>query len=218
MTRAQIENVVWMATVMTLDLDPEATATQSAVRISWPLSDSGNPNWGRNENVVFIRLAPYNDDYSSLWDLSHADNNGEYVETVANHEAYEVTWVCYGSEALEYAQKIRYGLGRDNIRAYLNAQSMAFKPVILQPVYMPEQDRSGAWWERHDVRAQMYVRHVRQYSEGFIDTTPNISIETNNGVDSAFIDVGGGDVAPATGIDLNFNDVGEGNIVITVAD
>ena len=215
MTRAQIEDIIWQATVKVLGLDPTATATQSKVRISWPLSETGNPNWTRQENVVFIRLAPTTDDYSSLWDLSHADSSNGFKESVANHEAYETVWLCYGPDALETAQTLRYGLGRGDIRAYLNANSMAFKPVVAMPTHMPEQDRTGEWWERYDVRAQMYCKQVRQYSEGFIDTTPNITIEVNNGVDTAFIDVDGGDVAPATGIDLDFNDIGQGNIVIT---
>ena len=176
MTRAQIEDAVWMATVMALGLDPNADATQSKVRISWPLTESGSPNWTREENVVFIRLAPYNDDYSSLWDLSHADNSGEYVETVANHESYETNWLCYGPDALEYAQTLRYGLGRGDIRAYLETQSMAFKPVIPMPTHIPEQDRNGEWWERYDVRAQMYCKQTRQYSEGYIDTAPNVNL------------------------------------------
>lgn len=215
MTRAQIEDIIWQATVKVLGLDPQAEATQSKVRISWPLSETGNSNWQRDENVVFIRLAPTSDDYSSLWESSHADSNGEYIELVSNQEAYETVWLCYGPDALEYAQTLRYGLGREDIRAYLSAYSMAFKPVVAMPTHMPEQDRSGEWWERYDVRAQMYCKQVRQYSEGYIDTTPNINIEVNNGVDSAFIDIDGGNVAPATGIDLDFTDLDAGEIVIT---
>ena len=214
MTRREIENVIWRATMITLGYDPDASETQGKVRISWPLTETGNPDWGREENIVFLRLSPISDDYSSLWDLGHTGGT-EYKESVSNHEAYEAFWLCYGPDVLETAQKLRYGIGRENIREYLNSQSMAIKPVITNPVYTPEQDRTGEWWERYDVRAQFYCKQTRQYSEGYIDTTPSISIVVNSGEETAFVDVDGGDVAPATGIALDFTDIGSGNIVIT---
>ena len=165
MTQRQLEDVVWTATVMALGLDPTSEETQSAVRISWPLTEENSPNWLRTENVVFIRVEPYSDDYSTLWETSHADSNDGFKEAVANHEAYETLWLCYGPDSLEQAQKLRYGLGRESIRAYLNAQSVAFWPHLQMPTHVPEQDRSGAWWERYDVRAPMYVKGMRQYSE-----------------------------------------------------
>lgn len=214
MTRAQIEDIIWQATVKVLGLDPQAEATQSKVRISWPLSETGNSNWQRDENVVFIRLAPTSDDYSSLWELSHADSNGEYVELVSNQEAYETVWLCYGPDALEYAQKLRYGLGREDIRAYLNVNSMAFKPVVAMPTHMPEQDRSGEWWERYDVRAQMYCKQVRQYSEGYIDTTPNITVEIDDSLPPLIVDDGDGNLSPNPILALEYYDFLDGNIFI----
>ena len=213
MTQRQLEDVVWMATVMALGLNPASDATQSAVRISWPLTEENSPNWLRTENVVFIRFEPYSDDYSALWETSHADSNDGFKEAVSNHESYEVLWLCYGPDSLEQAQKLRYGLGREDIRAYLNALSVAFWPHIQMPTHVPEQDRTGAWWERYDVRAPMYCKQVRQYSEGYIDTTPNITINTSGGRLLIYRDESDGELVPNAELALNCTDF-DGYIVI----
>lgn len=176
LNRTEIENAIWRVTMKILGYDPDSASqdVQSRVRISWPLSDSGNPNWSRHETTVFIRLATLADEYSQLWDITYSDD-GQFTENVANHRAFEVSWIVYGVEALETAQKLRYGLLRESIRQELNGSNMAFKSVVRMPVHMPEQDRAGDWWERYDLTAQMYLRDTRQYSEHYIDTAPNIS-------------------------------------------
>ena len=176
MNRTEIENAIWRVTMLILGFDPDSSDpnVQSRVRISWPLSDAGNPNWSRTETTVFIRLNPVMDDYSSLWDITY-DLGAEFKEQVSNHRAFEVSWIVYGTDALEAAQKLRYGLLRESIRQELKQSNIAFQTVIRMPVHFPEQDRSGDWWERYDVTAHMYLKDTRNYSEQYIDTAPNIS-------------------------------------------
>ena len=177
LTQNELENAIWRATMMVLGYDPDSSdqSIQSRVRISWPLSDMGSPNWSRDEETVFIRITPTADDYTRLWDITYSATDSGLVENVSNHEHYEIEWVCYGVGALETANKLRFGLLRENIRAYLQGQNLAFKSVIDVPVRLMEQDRSGDWWNRFDVRARCYVLAQRQYSEGFIEHTPDIT-------------------------------------------
>ena len=159
-----------------LGYDPDSTdqSVQGKVRISGPLGEMGSPNWSRTEDTVFIRVTQLLDNYSELWDITYGGT--DFDGSVSNHEAYEVSWVVYGLNALETAQKVRYGLLRETIRQELIGAGIAFKPEIRMPNYVPEQDRSGDWWNRYDLQAQMYLKQTRKYAEEYIDKPPVISV------------------------------------------
>jgi len=161
-----------------LGYDPDSTdqSVQSRVRLSWPLDEMGSPNWSRTEETVFIRISPMMDEYSRLWDISHTQGSEGYTEDVANHEHYEVVWICYGLNALETANKLRFGLLRESIRQYLKSESLAFKPVIDVPTRATEQDRAGDWWNRFDLRAQCYVLSRYSYESDYIDVMDDLNI------------------------------------------
>lgn len=59
LARDSLENVIWEATVLALGLDKNQEDVQKRVRISWPTSETGNSNWQRDENVVFLPDCPW---------------------------------------------------------------------------------------------------------------------------------------------------------------
>lgn len=176
MQQKQIEDCIWLATMHILGYDPDDADMQDKVRISWPTDEMGSPDWSRTDITVFIRVSQLLDNYSALWDIEHVPTDDGLRENVSNHEAFEVSWIIYGTDALETAQKLRYGLLRENIRRELDAAGMAFKTEIRMPAHMPEQDRTGDWWNRYDLNAQLYLKQTRGYSEEWIGKAPDITV------------------------------------------
>ncbi len=172
LTQRQLEDLFWRATVSCLGLDPDDPdeSTQKRVRISWPQSDTGNSTWGREENVVFLRIAPTPDDYSRLRDIDHVyDSEGDTLtERVRYHRSFTVSWICYGPDSLEDADSIRIGILRDSVHSLLKESGVAILPNLPEPLRLTEPDESGDWWERYDLTASFYAYTTREYSEGMI--------------------------------------------------
>lgn len=181
MTQRQLENLFWQATVMCLGLDPDSEdeAVHKRVRISWPTSKTGNSNWGRDENVVFLRISPGYDAYGSIHDIDHVydSETDTQKEVVRYHRSHRIVWVCYGPDSDDDADTIRIGIVREGVHSMLKASNVAIQPHLRDPVRVPEQDETGEWWERCDLEADFYQLVTREYSEDFIDTAPNINIQ-----------------------------------------
>lgn len=180
MTQQQLESVIWRATIMCLGLDPDSEdeSVHKRVRKSWPISDTGNSDWGRDENVVFLRITPGYDDYGSLHDIEHVyDRQADtQKEVVSYHRSHSIGWICYGPGSDADADTIRIGILREPVKAYLAANNIAIKPHIREPVRVPEQDKTGEWWERCDLNAEAYQLVTREYQESFMEGTPTINI------------------------------------------
>lgn len=178
LSRNELEDIFWRATMICLGLDPDSKdeAVQKRVRISWPSSETGNTDWERNENVVFLRISPGLDEYGTLSDISYAHDADTDVlkEVVQYHRNHQIHWVCYGPDSDSDADRIRIGILRDAIRASMRKQNIAVQPHIREPIRMPEQDESGEWWERCDLTAQCYELVTREYAADYIDVPPSI--------------------------------------------
>ena len=181
MTQKQLEDLFWRATVMCLGLDPDSEdeAVHKRVRISWPTSETGNSNWGRDENVVFLRITPGYDGYGELHDIDHVYDpvTDTQKEVVRYHRSHRIIWVCYGPDSDDDADTIRIGIVRDAIHSMLKKQNVAVWPHIKEPVRVPEQDETGEWWERCDLTADFYQLVTREYQEDFIEAAPDINIQ-----------------------------------------
>ena len=177
LTQKELEDLFWKATTMTLGLEPDADEEyiQKRVRISWPQSDTGNSDWQRDENVIFLRISPAPDDYTLLKDISHVydPERDDMKEVVEYHRCYSINLVCYGPDSAADADAIRIGILRDPIKAFLRKSKVAIIPAIREPVRLPEIDASGDWWERYDVTATFYALAVREYHEGRIALPPD---------------------------------------------
>lgn len=181
MTQKQLEDLFWRATVLALGLDPDSEdeTVHKRVRISWPTSDTGNSDWKRDENVVFLRISPGYDTYGTLHDIDHVydPETDTQKEVVYYHRSHRITWVCYGPDSDNDADTIRIGILRDAVHSYLKAHKVAIQPHLREPVRAPEQDETGDWWERSDLEADFYQLVTREYPEDFINTAPNINVQ-----------------------------------------
>ncbi len=198
LTHTQIEDIFWRVTMMVLELDPDSSdqSVIKKVRISWPLTDEGSSDWDRNDDTVFLRVAPANEMYGDLHDITHDydSQTGALTEVVSYHKGYQVQWVCYGPGAQDIADCIRIGVLREPIRAILHKNGIAIIPNIQSPVHVPEQDEAGLWWNRCDVTARCYIYTSRKYTEGMIDTIPDIDLALRPDTDR-FLRDGAGNVS-----------------------
>ena len=181
MTRDELEAVFWEATIMCLGLDPtdESDAVQQRVRKSWAKDNIGTSDWGREENVVFLHIIPTEDETSrTVNKVSHKydKSRDKHQEIVDFYDSWQITWVCYGPDAHEDAQTIRIGILRDSIRIFLQRHKIGIQPHIRPPMYFPEQEDNGEWWERYDLTAQFYENVRRVYESDSIERGPNIII------------------------------------------
>ena len=153
MTENELQNAFWRATMHCLELDPDSQSQtiQKKVRLSYSLSDDGNPEWEKDEDTTFIQFLPVADGYTDQMDMSHTETPNGYKEQVSYNRCFEITWISYGPNASEIADKIRVGMLRTKIREELAANGIAIKCGLRETVYMPEQDAAGQWWNRYDV-------------------------------------------------------------------
>ena len=181
MTQRQLEDLFWRATVICLGLDPDSEdeAVHKRVRISWPTSETGSSNWGRDENVVFLRISPGYDSYGWVHDIDHVydPETDTQKEVVRYHRSHRIVWVCYGPDSDNDADTIRIGIVRDAVHSMLKAHNVAIQPHLRDPARVPEQDETGEWWERCDLEADFYQLVTREYTEDIITAAPDINIQ-----------------------------------------
>ena len=178
MTRKELENVFWTATVMCLALDPasEDEFVQQRVRKSWPTTETGSTNWKRDENVVFLRITPWNDEIGRYADSSYYfDQDTQlYRERVDFTKSHQIHFLCYGPDSYDDAETIRIGILRANIRQFLQKNRLGIMPHIREPIQMSEQDETGEWWERYDLTVYCYENVTKDYEIGTIEVAPNV--------------------------------------------
>ena len=194
MTQQDLETLFWRATMVCLGLDPDSTdqSVISKVRISWPLNETGNTNWQRDEDTVFLRISPSRDTYGDLYEpeYEYDSTKDEYKEVIRYHRSHQVVWVCYGPHSADIADMIRIGILRRDPHTMLLKQNVAVEPHIRQSVRMPEQDQSGEWWERSDLTCECYELTERRYDEDYIETVPEITLSpsVSSGGDALLVD------------------------------
>lgn len=186
MTRQALETLLWRATMLALGLDPDdpSQAIQRRVRKSWPSSDTVNPNWLRDEDVVFLRLSPGMDDFGTQHDVSVIcdPETGIASHRVTYQRAWQVNWVCYGPNSDADADRIRIGIIHEPAHDLLLSNNFAIQPNIPNPIRAPELDETGEWWERSDVTAQAYELVERDYPTETIEQPPDIIVNPNQEV------------------------------------
>ena len=176
LTLRQLEDIFRNLTCTILGLDPTDPLNAGKVRIAWP-SGSGAPAWKITDDVVFLRIAPYNDPYAqqmgTIYTAGSSDTSN--VET-AYTRVYSVYWIVYGPNSFDNVETIRNGLYSSDLSAS-NLYVVLDMPV---PIRDPE-IFDGRWWERSDLSARFNELVQRQ---GIVPTisSVNIQIKTEEGV------------------------------------
>lgn len=181
LTRKKREKAIFRATALCLGMDPDTPETHDCIKVSWPLDlPSGSlPGWERDDRRIFIRVVPARSMFANLHDTDYVlDESDEPVEVVTYHRPHEVSWICYGPDALDDADAIRIGIIRKNVLDVLRSYSLYPLPHIDDPIPANELV-DGAWWGRADLTAQMYEWVKRVYSADIIEVPPEIKMEVD---------------------------------------
>lgn len=181
LTQRQLENVLRNATLMCLRLDPDnpSEEVQKRIRFSWPNSETGNSDWKREENIVFLRITPGSDPYTLLRDVTYRydSSTDKQIEEVSYYRHYSVNFIFYGPNSSEDADAVRIGLYREAIKQYLQKNRLAPLTGAREPVRVPEIDETGEWWERSDLFIEFYERVQREYESETVLVAPNIIMQ-----------------------------------------
>lgn len=172
-TRTDLEDNVWNVVAHCLKIDPEAPASQSRIRISWPVDSEsgGQPDWKRSEDVCFIRIVDdSSDQYGTLLDISHRYNSEEdsQTEVVDYTRVHTVFLVFYGPRSYDDAESVRIALFRETARRMLRTNGLYPVSGVKRATRIPELF-NGAWWDRADLKFTMYENVRREYEEEFIE-------------------------------------------------
>lgn len=179
LTLDQLEKVVWRATMMALGNDPDSTSqdVQKSVRLSWALSETGNPNWKREDSTTFIRISPSQDNLGTTTDVSYHPDDDGLLEKHRYYRCYDIYYVIYGDPAFSTSDLLKDSLLRQPIREYLAGYNLAWISGVSEPVRTAEQDGSGEWWNRFDLQVRLYELAERDYPVNqFIGAIPDITI------------------------------------------
>lgn len=181
--RTELEDIFWRVTIKLLGMDPDSEdqAVQQRVRFQYPDGDMGNSDWKRNEDVIFLSISPTDEDYTLLREASfEEDSTGNLKEVVRYHKCHSLQWICYGPHCDEDADRIRIGILREPVRAYLRKNNLAVLSEIPQPIRISELDEAGQTWERTDLTARCYELAERSYPAAAIELPPEFHINATN--------------------------------------
>jgi hypothetical protein len=154
LTISQLNSLFWDLTVQMLDLDINNPATQSAVRISWPID--GAPAWEITDNITFIKVLFDDDEYNRIRDVEYIDIVGDtnnVTQSTSYTKVLRIMWSFFGPDAEDRAQTIRDQLFYQDIHDVLAINDIYMITDVVEPIRAPELYETR-WWERVD----MFVR------------------------------------------------------------
>jgi hypothetical protein len=175
MSFEQIEELFRVVSCTILGIDLEDINTVRFPHGSSP--DVGNaPGFTREKNVCFIFVIPNDDGYGQQHHVSyHPQEENDLLTRVDEHtDIYDVNFVCYGPCGHEWANKIKNGLYRDDIRRLLKSSSF-FLRAGIPPIVPVHELREGTWWRRYDVKPTFYSA-VRIVQRDFIPAYEKVNI------------------------------------------
>ena len=180
LSQRELELALRRATYMCLGLPPPEgeEPLRCRVRISWPSgpADANLPEWGREENVCFLRVASAPDPYSSHLHSTYGDSANGFAEAVEYTRVHQAHWILYGPDAPGDADLIRASICRDSVRRALRAYSLYPVPGAPEAQRAPELI-NGAWWERCDLFLRFYEGARREFRADRISAPPRVRTE-----------------------------------------
>lgn len=156
----QIEDFFANLTLQILGLDPLAKSSQSRVRIGWPTK--GAPAWKREEDVAFLLINYDDDPITRQVDISYTESAPDVaIRSSSYTRVLQVSWVFYGPNSFDDADRIRHGLFLPLSTDALKANNMALILDMTAPIRSPELF-NGQWWERTSFYARFNELVVRR--------------------------------------------------------
>lgn len=167
-----IEDVFGDMTALLLGADFPA----DHIRLTYPAD--GQPGWGIDENVVFLRLFELESDYAKQLDSFFVREGAAVVKKAARTIVWEVQFTVYGPQANEIVNKIKDGVFRQDAKRQL-AENGVFLIPNLPPCKRVPELFAGQWWNRWDLSLQFNQLHrLADEDAGSIESA-SISVQPN---------------------------------------
>lgn len=133
-----------------LGIDPATdTNAYSKVRLDWPTQ--GQPAWAISEDVVFLRIAEHDNEYTKIRDVEIlARDAASVTQRFTYTRTWSVYWVLYGPNSFDRATILKSALLLDYAYDLLAASSLYATGTLGTTKRAPELFASQ-WWERSDL-------------------------------------------------------------------
>lgn len=146
------------------------------IRLTYP--QDGQPNWGIDEDIVFIRLFEREDTYAKQIDSIYKPERGTIMKKSARTRVWEVQYVIYGPSANTNSNKIKDGVLRQDVKRYLAGNGVFLVPDLPLCKRIPELF-AGQWWNRWDISLTFNeLYHLADENVGRIESV-SITTQTN---------------------------------------
>lgn len=151
------------------------------VRVGY--SPKGQPGWGPDEDVVFVRCVTKDDDYTRMRDLTGLGQDAIYTITDVFSRCWQVFWTVYGPNAIDNARALKSAFTTVPYFEYQLAQSLLYlQPSTSEPIRAPE-NKDGQWWNRVDWRADFFEQITEQITN---QTVASVEVLARTGSGPAF--------------------------------
>src|SRR5689334_17392630 len=88
-----------------LGILPSDAAADTAVRLEWP--QEGQPSWGIDEDICFLRATEEDDEYSKIRDVLRATNDIASIrQTITYSRTWRIHFTLYGPNCFDRARLI----------------------------------------------------------------------------------------------------------------
>lgn len=149
--RTEIETAFYDAVMASLgyDQDKDYGSKKPPVRLTYPAQ--GQPDWGVNDDVVFILFGDADDDSTQTVDETWENSGDDLVRHHKGNRVLQMSFVAYGPNGYDNLVTLRHKL-MDNpkllkdkgINVVPSGNSVTYAPEIFQEM----------WWQRADLQMQ----------------------------------------------------------------
>ena len=145
----ELQDLFYDALMRILGFDPDAAYSPNnppAVRKSWPTE--GQPDWGFNQDVLFIQPTLVDHDISQPLDEEWESHDADLLRRQFQTRVVRLGLVAYGPNAVEHLYMIRTAL-------YNGMKSLTDKKLFVVPgpesVHFNPELFQARWWRRADL-------------------------------------------------------------------
>jgi len=149
------------------------------VRVSWPTG--GQPGWGANENITFIRITEDDDNINRQREDKLTESEDDPLllnEEMSYTRVINLGLIFYGPNSWSNAQTVRDYIFRDSssYRRALGKDKIYLIPDVVAPRRIPE-PFVGQWFQRVDLNLR-FNENVKKNAD--INTIGSVPIDVYN--------------------------------------
>lgn len=146
MTYNEIRDLFWDMTA--LIMADKLSSPASQIRKKYP--SSGAPDWGIDEDIIFLNVSEKKDTIGELVDTIPETINGDVILHRARTRVWYTQFTCYGPSACDTANLIKDAAFRQPVKRLLSKSGVFLVPDMPNAMQVPELFASQ-WWQRWDL-------------------------------------------------------------------